>query len=56
MIEASLKGHKSITSHPHQGNEQVFSAHDQTFLLLHGHQLNFSQQKSTQSVIGKEST
>ena len=37
-------------------HEQVFSIHDQNFLLLHGHQLNMSQQKSVQSVIGKYST
>ena len=37
-------------------HEQVFSIHDQNFLLLHGHQLNMSQQMSVQSVIGKYST
>ena len=56
MLEMCLQGDKGLTFHPHQGNEQVFSVHDQTFLLLHGHQLNFSQQKSIQSVIGKYST
>ena len=34
----------------------MFSVHDQTFLRLHGHQLNLSQQKSIQSVIGNHST
>lgn len=56
MLEMCLQGDKGLTFHPHQGNEQVFSVHDQTFLLLHGHQLNIAQQKSIQSVIGKYST
>ena len=57
MLEMCLKGDKGITFHPHQGNEQVFPVHDhQTFLLLHGHQLNIAQQKSIQLVIGKYST
>ena len=53
MLELSLQGDKGLVFHPHQGNEEVFSIHKETFLLLHGHQLNFSQQKSVQSVMGK---
>ena len=53
MLEMVLQEVEGIHFHPHQGNEQVFSIHGQTVLLLHGHQRNFSQQKSIQSVIGQ---
>ena len=43
MLEMCLKDDPGISFHPHHGNEQVFTIHDQTFLLLHGHQLNFNQ-------------
>ena len=56
MLKMCLKDDQGISFHPHHGNEQVFTIHDQSFLLLHGHQLNFNQQKSIQSVIGKYST
>lgn len=56
MLEMTMTDDPGIQFHEHLGNECVFQVHDQTFLLLHGHQLNFSQQKSIQSVIGKYST
>lgn len=38
-----------------QGNEQVFSVHQETFLLIHGHQCNFNDQKKVQAIIGQKS-
>ena len=35
MLDACMKDDKGIIFHPHQSNEQVFSIHDQNFLLLH---------------------
>ena len=37
------------------GNEQVFSIHQETFLLLHGHQINCNDQKKVQAIIGQKS-
>ena len=56
MLEMVMKDDDGIVWHPHQGNEQVFCVNNEAFLLLHGHQLNFSQQKSVQSVMGKYAT
>ena len=57
-LEQVLAGQedKGLRFHPFSGNEAVFTIHNETILLLHGHQLNFAQQKSIQSVIGKYST
>ena len=40
--------------HELHGNESVFTIHDQTILLLHGHQVNCSDQKKVQSIIGQK--
>ena len=42
-----------ITFHPITGNEQLFHAHQQTFLLIHGHQLRADDQRAVQSLVGK---
>ena len=42
-----------ITFHPLVGNEQLFHAHQQTFLLIHGHQLRADDQRAVQSLVGK---
>lgn len=39
--------------HDFQANETIFSIHGQTFLGLHGHQINATDQKKCQAVIGK---
>lgn len=52
MSEAKDSG---LRFHALQGNESVFSIHQETFLLLHGHQVNMSDQRKVQSLIGKHS-
>ena len=39
--------------HEFQANEVVFSVHGQTFLGIHGHQINATDQKKCQAMIGK---
>lgn len=39
--------------HEFQANEVVFSIHGQTFLGLHGHQINATDQKKCQAIVGK---
>lgn len=46
---------KGLRVHPLQGNECFFQVHNQTFLLIHGHQINASDQRKVQSLIGKHS-
>lgn len=46
-------GDDHITFHPLVGNEQLFHAHQQTFLLIHGHQLRADDQRAVQSLVGK---
>lgn len=42
-----------FTFHEFQANEVVFKLHDQTFLGIHGHQINAVDQKKVQAMIGK---
>lgn len=51
----SEAGDKGLRFHALQGNEVVFSIHQETFLLLHGHQVNMTDQRKVQSLIGKHS-
>lgn len=46
---------KGLRFHALQGNEVVFSIHKETFLLIHGHQVNMVDQRKVQSLIGKHS-
>lgn len=46
---------KGLRFHELQGNEAVFTIHQETFLLLHGHQVNMTDQRKVQSLIGKHS-
>ena len=46
---------KGMRFHDFQANEVVFSIHSQTFLGLHGHQINATDQKKVQAMIGKYS-
>ena len=46
---------KGLRFHELQGNESVFTIHQETFLLLHGHQVNMVDQRKVQSLIGKHS-
>ena len=39
--------------HEFQANDVVFSVHGQTFLGIHGHQINATDQKKVQAMIGK---
>ena len=44
---------KGIRFHDFQANEVIFSIHNETFLGLHGHQVNATDQKKCQAIIGK---
>ena len=44
---------KGMRFHDFQANEVVFQIHNQTFLGIHGHQLNCGDQKKVQAMIGK---
>jgi predicted phosphodiesterase len=56
MLEALLgSDDRGLRVHPLQGNEVLFQIHDQTFLLIHGHQINASDQRRVQSLVGKHS-
>ena len=44
---------KGMRFHDFQANEVVFSIHNETFLGLHGHQVNATDQKKCQAIIGK---
>ncbi len=44
---------KGMRFHDFQANEVVFSIHNETFLGLHGHQINATDQKKCQAIIGK---
>lgn len=46
---------KGLRIYPLEGNESLFKIHNQTFLLLHGHQINASDQRKVQSILGKHS-
>ena len=44
---------KGMRFHDFQANEVIFSIHNETFLGLHGHQVNATDQKKCQAIIGK---
>ena len=44
---------KGMRFHEFQANDVVFQVHNQTFLGIHGHQINASDQKKVQAMIGK---
>ena len=44
---------KGMRFHPMEANEVVFRLHGQTFLGVHGHQVNATDQKKCQAIIGK---
>lgn len=44
---------KGMRFHEFQANETIFSIHNETFLGVHGHQVNATDQKKCQAIIGK---
>lgn len=46
---------KGLRFHELQGNEAIFTVHQETFLLLHGHQVNMTDQRKVQAIMGKKS-
>ena len=44
---------KGMRFHDFQANEVVFQVHKETFLGIHGHQINATDQKKVQAMIGK---
>jgi len=44
---------KGMRFHEFQANDVVFQVHNQTFLGIHGHQINATDQKKVQAMIGK---
>ena len=46
-------GDKGMRFHEFQANEVVFKLHNETFLGVHGHQVNATDQKKCQALIGK---
>ena len=44
---------KGMRFHEFQANEVIFSIHGETFLGVHGHQVNATDQKKVQAIIGK---
>ena len=46
-------GDKGLRFHDFQANEVVFKIHNETFLGVHGHQVNATDQKKCQAIIGK---
>ena len=55
ILQMLLSGDPGLRFHPLHGNEAIFSVHRETFLLVHGHQLNCNDQKKVQSMIGQKS-
>lgn len=55
MLQAVFDGFedKGMRFHDFEANEVVFSVHNQTFLGIHGHQINATDQKKVQAMIGK---
>ena len=55
MLQAILDGteDKGLRFHEFQANEVLFSVHNETFLGLHGHQVNATDQRKCQSIVGK---
>ncbi len=46
-------GDKGMRFHEFQANDVVFKIHNETFLGIHGHQINATDQKKCQAMIGK---
>ena len=46
---------KGMRFHDFQANDVVFQVHNETFLGIHGHQINATDQKKVQAMIGKYS-
>ena len=44
---------KGMRFHDFQANEVIFKLHNETFLGVHGHQVNATDQKKCQAIIGK---
>ena len=44
---------RGMRFHEFQANEVIFSIHNETFLGVHGHQVNATDQKKVQAIIGK---
>lgn len=53
FLEQVLAGDKGIRFNPLQANECIFTIHDQTFLVMHGHQVRATDQKAVQSIMAK---
>ena len=47
---------KGMRFHDFQANDVVFKIHNETFLGIHGHQINCTDQKKVQAMIGKYAT
>ncbi|QNJ25909.1 hypothetical protein SynSYN20_01582 [Synechococcus sp. SYN20] len=50
-----MAGDRGLRFHSLKGNEQVFQVHQETILLIHGHQVNADDQKKVQAIIGQKS-
>lgn len=55
MLQAVFDGtnDKGMRFHDFEANEVVFKIHNETFLGVHGHQVNATDQKKCQAIIGK---
>ena len=55
MLSAVFEGieDKGFRFHEFQANEVLFSVHNETFLGLHGHQVNATDQRKCQAIVGK---
>lgn len=52
-LENLFSSNDRIKFHPHHGNECIFTVNGKTIMLIHGHQLNFSNQSRIQAFTGK---
>lgn len=55
MLQATFEAieDKGMRFHDFQANDVVFKIHNETFLGIHGHQINATDQKKVQAMIGK---
>ena len=55
MLQATFEAieDKGMRFHDFQANEVIFRIHNETFLGVHGHQVNATDQKKCQAIIGK---
>lgn len=53
FLQNMLEGDKGLRFNDLQANESVFTIHNETFLLIHGHQARMTDQKAIQSIMGK---